>query len=491
MTELYTRVGGSFHYWLMEKSEGRAAKEYITARGISQEMLDRFRLGYAPANKRWLFAFLTGKGYSQDFLVSSGLFSSKYPQVSFFSNRLMFPIADRQGRTIAFGARLLSGEGPKYLNSAESDFYKKGQTLFALDMALSAIRSAKAVYIAEGYMDVIALHQAGITNAVAPLGTAFTDEQAKLLRRWADQVYLIFDADNAGQNAVLKAILTCRRNGLVCSVVIPGKGLEKAALFKDPADILKEAGSEVLQKNVKSCILDFEYLVNRSRSLFDISSAEGKAQAIAFLFPYLETLDSEISKDLVIGQAADVFGVDRGAILNDFNRRNRVHRRGEQEVPKQAEPIRMNDELYLLTVVSVNDRLYPKFRTKLLIKDLEDPAAKELFIALEECFIHDESGMEDLLARISSESLRNFVIERGTSREFSANPEQLVLDGIKKVKQKRLHKRLTEIVTELRMLEHVAAETHDEFQNGIRMEELLAEKMHIDTELRRLKEENP
>jgi DNA primase len=483
ITELYGRVAGSFHYWLMERPEGRAALQYIIARGISKEMIAKFRLGYAPADRRWLFHFLSGKGYSEAFLGSSMLFSSKYPQVSFFADRLMFPIANWQGKTVAFGGRLLSGEGPKYLNSSESDFYKKGQTLFAIDLALSAIRKTKEVYLAEGYMDVIALHQAGITNAVAPLGTAFTDEQARLLRRWAERVYLIFDADTPGQQATVKALLTCRRNSLACAVVVPGKGLEteKEGIFKDPADILQEAGPEVLQSSIKCSMLDFEYLMFHSRSLFDISSTEGKAKAISFLFPYLETLDSEVSRDVAIGQVADAFGVDRLAIRHDFNRSQGAgrHTEGLHKPPS----IRMNDELYLLMVVLLHYRLlYPEFRTKIVIKEIEDSAAKDLFIAMEECFAHDESGMSDLLSRINSEELRNFVIQRSASKEFTVNPEQLVRDGIKKIKRKGLERQGKAILTQLR-LKKDTAQGYGDSHNGIGLEELLAEKKQLDTEL--------
>ncbi|MDR2103685.1 MAG: DNA primase [Treponema sp.] len=485
LAELYRRVSVSFHHILMEKPQGRSAKDYILSRGVSADTIDRFRLGYAPADRRWLFSFLMKKGYSESFLASSGLFSEKYPGLSFFSDRLIFPIADRQGRTVAFGGRLLQGEGPKYLNSKESEIYKKGQTLFALDLALPEIRKTREVYLAEGYMDVIALHQSGITNAAAPLGTAFTDDQARLLRRWADRVYLLFDADRAGQSAAVKGILTCRRNALACAVVVPGKGIPgnpEAQAVKDPADILRYFGPEALQKSVKCFINDFEYLISYSRSLYDMSDSEGKARAVAFLFPYLEALDSDISRDAAMGTVADAFGVDRTAVTRDFNRRASPGERNlKEEASSKQRPIRMNDELFLLTVVSVNDNLYPKFREALSIKEIEDPAAKELFIALEECYRHNESGMENLLARIISEDLRNFVIKRGTSKEFSAHPEELVSDGIKRVKQKRLEHTLAEIVIKLRIAKNEA--------DGVHLEELLAEKMHIDTELHRLKED--
>jgi DNA primase len=487
LAELYRGVSVSFHYFLMEKSEGAAVKRYIISRGISQEMIERFKLGYSPADRFWLYSFLTKKGFSPPLLAASGLFSEHYPQSSFFSNRLMFPISDRQGRVVAFGGRIISGEGPKYVNSRETEIYHKGQTLFAIDLALPEIRRTRTAYLAEGYMDVIALHQAGIANALAPLGTAFTDDQAKLLRRWAERINLVFDSDEAGQNAAVKAILTCRRNGLACAVAVPGGegGVEghegpEGESSKDPADILKYQGPGALQKQMQCLILDFEYLIFRSKRLFDISRSEGKAKAAAFLFPYLELLDSEVSRDACFGAAADALGADRAAILNDYNRRYTGKAASQSE--GAGKPLRMNDELGLLTLIMVNPGLYPSFRKAIGIEEIEDTAARELFIAMEECYVREESGADVILSRISSLPLRNFVVSKGVSQEFSGNPEQLMKDGIKRLNQKKLRRKLSELAAELHGLEHNPSVQRRED----RLDELLAEKMHIDAELRRL-----
>jgi DNA primase len=519
LRELYERVAGSFHYLLTQNPAGKAAQDYAARRGISPDMIEAFKLGYAPADRRWLHRFLSKKGYSDEFLASSMLFSHKFPDASFFSNRLMFPIRDRQGRVAAFGGRLLSGEGPKYLNSSESPIYRKGQTLFALDRALPEIKKTKTAYLAEGYMDVIALHQAGVSNAVAPLGTAFTDDQARLLHRYAERVNLILDADEAGQNAAVKAILTCRRNGLTAGVVshsVPphqqdaaedsaenGNAVPDFSLInlKDPADILKEFGEKVLNNFTKSVIIDLDYLVARCKILYDASDPEGASKAAAFLFPYLETLDSDVARDEAIGRIAALLRADRESLRNDYhNRRTRGDSRfygsppdsprGRNASPQSspAGAVRLNDELFLLAAIAVHDKLYPQFRARLSIKEIEDPAAKDLFIALEECFIHDESGLDALLPRIASESVRKFIVEHGASEEFSSNPEQLVSDGIKRIKQKRIERRLAKIVTELRLLE---GGNDDSSRAQAAKEELLLEKMHIDAELRSLKERKP
>jgi DNA primase len=498
LSELYRRVADTFHHFLTERPEGRAALDYILSRDIRREIVEKFRLGYSPPDRYWLFKFLKSKGYSPEFLGKSGLFSRKYPEMAFFSGRLMFPIGDRQGRTVAFGGRILGEGEPKYLNSPESAIYKKGETLFAIDLALPAIRIQKSAYIAEGYMDIIALHQAGISNAVAPLGTAFTPEQARLLRRWVSGVSLLFDSDKAGQKAAAKAILTCRQNNLSSSVVnlvIPGPGESDADYGdrtgnltipqgeqpnpKDPADILKIYGEKVLQRRVKNFILDFDYLMNRSKNLYDLSNSDGKAQAAAFCFPYLEALDSEIERDARFNDLAGLLGVDRRAIQEDY-RRKKTAPEQNRTIPdkKPQRSIKMTDELFLLSAVLINAAFYPRLRSSLELEDFGDSDARQLYISLEEWYRAGTQGLEELLGRIDSEALKNFVTARITSNEFDLNPEKLVQDGIRRVKQKGMERRRNRILTEIRIAG----------QAGTNLEDLLYEKVQIDAELERFKE---
>jgi DNA primase len=522
--ELYRRMSGTFHHFLMKNDEAEAVKRYIIARGLNELMIDQFQLGYAPADRQWMHKFLLQKGYSQEFLARSGLFSARHPGMALFSGRLMFPIADRQGRVVAFGGRLLENEAesqqdykaPKYINSPELEIYKKGETLFAINLALAEIRKTKTVYLAEGYMDVIALHQAGISNAVAPLGTAFTDEQAKLLRRWAEKAILVFDSDEAGQRAAVKGILTCRKNGLSFGIVVPQSpetpnvpinndtpprdmadilrsNGQEATAPKDPADILKVYGEKALQKNMKCYINDFDFLLNRAKSLYDIRDSGGKSLAIASLFPYLQTLESEVSRNACIETAAIAIGTSSTAILNDFRQSGsgmeRFKSQKEENLNRSSNAenrlVSMNDELFLLMTVAVNDMsgsskpFFPEFRNKMNIRNIEDPNAKELYIALEECFINDEIGLDYLLARITSQALKKFCLEKGVSKEFTLNSQQVLADGIKKAERKKLERQLEEIVINLKTIK---ANTG----NGKEAEALLAEKMHIDERLRML-----
>ncbi|MDR2663333.1 MAG: DNA primase [Treponema sp.] len=481
LADLYRRVTVSFHHILMKTPGGEGAKRYILNRGISVPVIEQFRLGFAPPDRYWLYGFLSGKGgFSGDFLASSGLFSPRYPQAAFFSNRLMFPIADRGGRIIAFGGRILEGEGPKYINSQESDLFKKGRTLFALDLALPEIRNTKEVYLAEGYMDVIALHQAGVTNAVAPLGTAFTEDQAKLLRRWADKVNLMLDSDDAGQNAAIKAILSCRKSGLDCTVVsFQDFFKDEAEIPKDPAEILHKFGAETLKKSARCCILDLNYIISRGMAL-----REEKSQAVAFLFPYLDALDSEVTRDVSIGIIADAFGVERRAVLDDY----RALSRTSPGVPKEAEagpekpPFHPGDEIYLLAAVFVNPGFFKALRSGLALEDLEDRHARELYIFLEEWYRRSGGEVQagtagELLEAVPNGDVRNFIMRQGALGAF-AHPEKLLTDGMKRVRSKVLERKRRAIIRELR----------DPSLEAVMQGDLLAEKIHIDTELTKLKE---
>ena len=496
--ELYRRTALSFHHLLKENPEGKKALDYLLSRKISMEMIDKFQLGYSKQDQNWLYGFLQKKGYSEQFLEKSGMFSSYNKSSAFFCGRLMFPISDKQGRIAAFGGRHMSSEEdssvPKYINTREIDIYKKGQILYGLNVALPEIRQSKTVYIAEGYLDVIAMHQAGISNTVAPCGTSLTEEQVKLLRRWADHVILVFDSDEAGQRAAFKGIIICRQNNLACSLALPYKTGEGEEL-KDPAEILQKFDENTLKNSMNHVIIDIEYLIAKGEAVYNISRPRGKAQVCEMLFPYLASLNSASEREDSIGLISDRIHIEKSSILSDFNRwqhsaKNPVAKPfgnkplGKEENGKKIS-ISMNDEMFLLIVVLVNYNLYQEFRALVKMHEIENLAAKEIFVALEECFINGESSTEAALARISSVELRNFIIKRGISPEFKGdqkrNPRKLMEDGINALKIKRFKQRRVEINAELRNKErNIQLLSENDLLN------LIEEQMYIDAEIKKL-----
>lgn len=481
LIELYNRVAGSFHYVLKETQLGAAARSYLESRKVSPEMIERFRLGYSPADRRWLYRFLSSKGYSSDFLDKSGLFSKKYPESSFFSDRLMFPISNRKGQVVAFGGRILNGDGPKYLNSGDLPQYKKGETLFAFDLALPEIRTTRSVIFCEGYMDVIAWHQAGITRAVAPLGTAFTAEQARLVRSFAETVYLSFDSDQAGQNATYKSILMCRQLGFEVKIVVIDNG-------KDPAEIIQNEGPEALKKILDYSIIDLDYLVQIAGKRFETGNPEGKTRASAFIFPYIEALESDIQRESTINRLSAVFGISEKALFADYKKRKqtKLSVSGEDEAVDKGkiQRIKRNAELRAVLAVAANTDLFPVMRNRLTSDDFDDPSARDLFIILEECYRSDAITVDNLLARCADENLRVLVTETITRGEFADNAPKVVEDGIALVRKNALERKKNRLIARMNL---VRGSSPDDIKT---ITEMMFEKQEIDEELAKLKDMN-
>ncbi|HEY9593771.1 MAG TPA: DNA primase, partial [Spirochaetia bacterium] len=291
--ELYRRVAGSFHWLLKEGPQAEAARRYLAGRSVTDEIVESFQLGYAPPDREWLFRFLTQKSYSADFLGKTGLFidSSRGGRGgALFADRIMFPIANGRGEVIAFGGRTLGDSQPKYLNSPETAFFRKGENLFGLDKAGPAIRQSGFFVVVEGYMDVLAMHQAGLNNCVAPLGTALTEQQVRLLKRYASKGVLLFDGDAAGQKATTRAIEMLEAEDMIAEVVeLPGE--------QDPADFVQKGDSGTLRallEHPKEC---FPWVLDKALAANDPRTAEGRDGIRAFLFPFVAAPVSAMRRD--------------------------------------------------------------------------------------------------------------------------------------------------------------------------------------------------
>jgi DNA primase len=482
--DLYSRVATTFHYMLMETEAGRFARDYITNRGLTNETLEKFKIGYSPADRKWLRSFLEKKNYSAEFLNNSGLFSKKYPEVAFFSDRLMFPIFDRKGDVVAMGGRFLRGDkdkSPKYLNSGDLIQYKKGNTLYAFNFAKQAIRENKKVILCEGYMDCIAYHQCGINYAVAPLGTALTEEQIALVKPFVDTVYLSFDSDGAGQNATKKAILMCRRHSLTVKIIRLDGG-------KDPAEIMLNFGKEYLTKQVDCAILDNDYLLSKLQEVYPKDNPEGKAKASLVFFAYIDALQSDVQKNACLEQLCQTYDIDQEAARKDFYNREQLSQRFKRNVNTVQEnraefpTIKLNAELRaVLTAVTDDASLFQKMRDEISVQDLEDPWAIKLFSVMEECLSSGSFSVSSILNRCGDDSLRSLIIQ--SANEFTSEKvEKSVTDSIRLLKKNSLEQKRSVLVGRIRELER--GSLPDDMDS---LKKLLSEKMELDKQITSLK----
>lgn len=455
--EVYGRITSTFHYFLTQTEQGKAALEYIKGRGLTDETIAKFKLGYAPADRYWLKKFLKEKNYSDAFLEKTGLFSKKYPDLCIFAGRLIFPIFDRKGEAVAFGGRILGDGEPKYLNSPELAHYHKRETLYAFNFAKNFIHQQKAAILCEGYMDVIAYHQCGVNIAVAPLGTSLTEQQLKILQGFCDTILLSFDSDGAGQKATKRAILMCRQFGLTTKIIRLDGG-------KDPAEIMIKFGAETLTKQVQNAILDSDYLLSKIKAQYPSESPEDKTKAALAFFPYVDSLQSDIQRESSLDQLAGAFNLKPEAVRKDFNNRSQARSRLESrsKEPEGAinQAVKLNAEVRAVLAVLSNPEEYVKMRAELTSDDFEDPLAKDLFIKMEERYKQGNLSFMSVIEQCR-EDVQRLVTAVTASGEFSKKESQsesdfnemidrVVLDSIRLIKRNALERQRKKLNERLR-----------------------------------------
>lgn len=479
--ELYSRLATTFHYFLTQTPQGKSALEYITKRGLSIDTIEKFKIGFSPADGYWLRKFLKEKNYSKEFLSDSGLFCKNNDNFAFFHNRLMFPIFNKNGEVVAFGGRILEGDGPKYLNSGNLIQYQKGETLFAFNFAKKSIQLNKSVILCEGYMDCIAYHQCGFTYAVAPLGTALTEEQVKLIRGLVRTVYLSFDSDDAGQNATFKAILLLRSLGVDDIRVIILKG------GKDPAEIMLNYGVETLTNDVNNAILDSDFLLNSLAKKYG-NTSDGKFKACMQYFQYIDILPSAIQKNSTLEKLSGAYHIPLESVLEDYKNRKAEQQKTEprklyekQSTEEESVPLNINAELRFMLALAVYPENFSDVRSRIGLEDLENPWAKDLYSTLEDLFRQNELKSNAVTGHYAerNKEMLSLIAKSSSSGEFEGIGSQAAIDGIQSLILKRLKKRKFELNMQLREAEF----SH----NSELVENLLIESTQIDNKIKKLK----
>ena len=269
MFDVNKSAAAYFHFLLTKTERGKLGYNYYKERGFTDETIAKFGLGYADIYRDDLYKYLKNKGFSDSIIKDAGLvdFDERNGPRDKFWNRVMVPITDINGKIIAFGGRVLGDAKPKYLNTKETDIFNKSRNLFAMNIARHSRK--KGVILCEGYMDVIAMHQAGFDNAIASLGTAFTEGQANLIKRYTNDVYLAYDSDGAGRAAAMKAIQILRNLEMTQRVI-------DLKPYKDPDEFIKNLGTEQYEERVRNALTGRIYEINSIVENYDLNNPEEK-----------------------------------------------------------------------------------------------------------------------------------------------------------------------------------------------------------------------
>ena len=287
------KKAAQYFYYQLRKENGKAAHDYLTGRGLSEETIKKFGLGYSDKYSDDLYKYLKAQNYSDDLLRESGLFNVDERQGMYdkFWNRVIFPIMDVNNRVIGFGGRVMGDGKPKYLNSPETQIFDKSRNLYGLNIARTTRKNY--LILCEGYMDVISMHQAGFTNAVASLGTALTSGHASLVKRYTQEVLLLYDSDEAGVRAALRAIPILREAGVNSRVV-------NLRPHKDPDEFIKTEGAGAFEERLEAATDSFMFRVNIAAGEFQMEEPQGQNRFFERCAQYLLELFDELERGLYI-----------------------------------------------------------------------------------------------------------------------------------------------------------------------------------------------
>ena len=451
LLEINKKAAMYFHHQL-KSEKGKIGLKYFNERGLDNETIVRFGLGYSTKTSNDLYQYMKTFGYSDDILKESGLFSfSEKGTYDKFWNRVMFPILDINSRVIGFGGRVMGEGEPKYLNSPETKLFEKSRNLYGMNFA--RISRKPYLLICEGYMDVIALHRAGFTNAVAALGTAFTDQHAMLIKRYVKEVVLTFDSDGAGRKAALRAIPILKRAGIAMKVL-------DMTPYKDPDEFIKNLGADEYQKRIDNAMNSFIFEIKMMREQYDLDDPHAKAEFYNNVANKLLEFPDELERNVYIEAVSKEFmipfeSLDKmvkklalsysGEGYTDRYNENEVNEEIERDLKKSKKHLEdgvKQAQKILLTWLIEDENIYGKIKDIISEKDFVEPlyymVAKMLFEQLESGAINPAKILNQFTEedehREAAELFNTSLREEMSSQE----KEKALNDTVYKVKKNSL-----------------------------------------------------
>ena len=379
--EIYkvNKLATMYFYNKLFSEEGRQALTYIRKRGLTEATIKKFGIGYSPPHGNGLLNFLKEKGYTESFLVKAGLLSQKNNRYyDRFRNRVMFPIIDVKGNVIGFGGRSIDDSLPKYLNTPETEVFKKSKTLFAINFAKKTQQDK--FIIVEGYMDAISLHQAGIDCAVASLGTALTEDQARLIKRYKGNVVIAYDADEAGISAALRGLDILDELNLNIKVLTIPYG-------KDPDEFIKKEGVNAFNQLIENADSLIEFKAKVYRKNLDLDNPQDRIIYVKKIAKDIAKLSDEVKREVYISSVAKVAQISENAVRTEVARFVNREIEKNQKNMYMAGNIRHNiyssskisPEKYLIALLLYDNNLYKRVKETITADMLENVKLKPIF----------------------------------------------------------------------------------------------------------------
>ena len=447
-----------YYHQNLYKPTSKMAQEYVKKRKLSNDTLKSFRIGFSGKFDE-LYKELKKQGFGNQEILESGLVNKndRGEYIDRYRNRLMFPICDARGRVIAFGGRVLDDSKPKYINSPENIVYSKGRHLFGLNVAKKSNEIKKRILIVEGYMDVISLHQRGITNVVAPLGTALTQAQGWLLRRNSEQVVLSFDSDEAGLKAKIRAMDILQDMG--CDVrVLQMEGA------KDPDEYIIKYGNARFNVLVENALSVIEFKVKLLKQDLNLENTSDKIKFLNEIAKIIAKVDNTIEREVYIEKIAKQYDISKEAIYAEVNKLTYANSSGEKilerprpvVVHKPVSEVKVSEatkrrENTIISILLMGDlNIYKIIKQNISVENLKDPINKEIIQKLYEEFENGNSNINSIIDSLSEEAQSRITEIMAEDYEID-NVEKAIDDILQNYERESLNERKIEILNLLSM----------------------------------------
>ena len=461
------KLAAVYYFHQLRGQNGSTAMNYLKKRELGDETIQRFGLGYSSMYSDDLYRYIKSKGYKDDILKESGLFTYGDGKVTDkFWNRVMFPIMDMNNRVIGFGGRVMGDGKPKYLNSPETKLFDKSRNLYGLNIARTSRKPN--IIICEGYMDVISLHQAGFNQAVASLGTALTSGQASLMKRYTDQVLLTYDRDGAGVKAALRAIPILKEAGLTTKVI-------NMKPYKDPDEFIKGLGAEAFQERIDKAQNSFMYEISAMEQNYDLTDPDSKTRFFNEVAGRIVGFEEELERNNYIEAVADKYMVSMDALKamvgNYGNRvgivKDRPDSRRTSSSHKEKEDGISQAQKILLTWLVQDMSLYPKVAAYLSPDDFIEEPFHDVAVRLYEQLDNGQINPAAIISTFDDGETQKKVasiFNRELAEELSDSERERALNQtVKKIKKNSLDIK-SRSVTDVAQLQNIIKE-QKEIQN--------------------------